>query len=155
MIITNMRYGFTKNLGNYESCKVEIEGIPNDGQTADEVMTELKAYVAAQLPAPANGAPITPEASKSRNPRTKKANQLKVPVGIPEAIAVVATITNGNDLSLFYNTCRDDASLNQLESFPALSKAVADKCQELCEIWSPERLAISAALKAEKLKRNV
>lgn len=155
MIITNMRYGFTKNLGNYESCKVEIEGIPNDGQSADEVMTELKAYVAAQLPGPQNGAETStsPAPKKTGNPRTKKADKLKAPGTMAEAMGMVDPITNGQDLATYYNACRD-SHLSEASDFGDLSKRVAEKCQQLCEIGTPERAAIGAALKSEKLRRE-
>jgi hypothetical protein len=154
MIVTNMRYGFTKNLGNYESCKVEIEGIPNDGQTADEVMVELKAYVSAQLPGPANGAPTEPVTeAKPRVPRVKKANATKAPETIAEAVDRVATLA-GQQLAVFYNACRDDNTLALSDDFPLLSKAVSERCQQTCEIGSAERAAISAALKSEKNRRE-
>lgn len=153
MIVTNMRYGFTKNLGNYESCKVEIEGIPNDGQTADEVMAELKAYVAGQLPGPQNGAPTEPAAVKRvSNPRTKKAAATKAPETVADAIAMVPNLA-GVQLATFFNACRDSA-LADAENFRDLCGVVSDQCQKTCAIGSPERMAISAALKADKLRRE-
>jgi hypothetical protein len=39
----------TKNLGNYESQKLEIEAAPSDGQTADSLLAEVNDYLMNQL----------------------------------------------------------------------------------------------------------
>jgi len=58
MQITSLRLGLTKNLGNYESAKLECEAIPTDGQTAGELLSELNNYVVSELAkAGQNGTP--------------------------------------------------------------------------------------------------
>lgn len=158
MIVTAVRYAFTRNLGNYESAKLEIEAIPNEGggQTAEQVLAEVKAYVMGNLPGPLNGAVDAPPAKpekKTGNSRTKKADKLKAPADIEGAFAAITSMTDGNSLAVLFNACRD-SELAGATRWPDVCKAVAEKCQALCDIGTPERAAIGAALKAEKLKRE-
>jgi hypothetical protein len=156
MIISSVRYAFTRNLGNYESVKVEVEAAPSENQNPETVISELRAYVEANLPGAANTVEVTvkaPEPVRKSVPRVKKADKLKAPGTIDEAVTVAGELTDGTQLAVFYNACRDGDLANH-DAFQALSKAVADRCQQICEIGSPERAAIGAALKAEKLRRE-
>jgi hypothetical protein len=45
----------TKNLGNYESAKLEVEAAPSDGQTAEQLLVEVNDYLSKQM----NGMPVT------------------------------------------------------------------------------------------------
>lgn len=158
MLITSVRYAFTRNLGNYESVKVEVEAAPSVGQDPETVISELRGYVEANLPGAQNTVEVTVKAggsqtavNKPRNPRTKKADKLKAPATIEEVLTVIPAIANGQDLAVFYNACRD-TELASDARFPDISRAVSTRCQQICEIGTPERAAISAALKAEKLR---
>ncbi len=45
MQILSIRCGATRNLGNYESAKLEVEASPSDGQSSAELLTELNDYL--------------------------------------------------------------------------------------------------------------
>lgn len=157
MIISNVRYAFTRNLGNYESVKVEVEAAPSEDQNPETLISELRGYVEANLPGAVNTVEVTIKAKdeepvRKSNPRTKKAAATKAPESVADAIAMTPNL-GGVQLATFFNACRDSALANY-EGFPELCKAVAERCQATCEIGSPERAAISAALKAEKLRRE-
>ena len=66
MNITAIRVGRTFNTGNYTSKKVEIEAIPDNGQSFDEAMAEVNAIVDAQNPGEDCGA------TTSKKPAAKK-----------------------------------------------------------------------------------
>lgn len=58
MQVLSVRCGMTKNLGNFESAKLEVEAAPSDGQTADQLLAEVNGYLnkqCAALPVSANG----------------------------------------------------------------------------------------------------
>lgn len=49
MSIANVKYGRVKNLGNYETERFEAEVILDPGQTAEDAVSECKAFVKRQL----------------------------------------------------------------------------------------------------------
>lgn len=51
MQVLSVRCGLTKNLGNYESAKLEIEAAPSDGQPADQLLAEVNEYLQKQVEA--------------------------------------------------------------------------------------------------------
>lgn len=71
MQITNLRIGMTKNMGNYESAKLEAEAVPSDGQTAESLFTELSQYIESQLPSKVpmtEAPPFTSDAPRKSKP---------------------------------------------------------------------------------------
>jgi len=72
MQLTSLRLGMTKNLGNYESAKLEAEAIPSDGQTAAELFAELSSYVETQL---SGGKPEGGPAKEAAEPKKSTAEK--------------------------------------------------------------------------------
>jgi hypothetical protein len=74
MIVGAIRIGRTFNLGNYESKKVEIEAIPDNGQSFDSLLSEVTTMVDAQGPdggeqhTPDTGKPAAPKKPESSDP---------------------------------------------------------------------------------------
>lgn len=67
MNILSIRCGVTRNLGNYEFEKLEIEAAPSDGQTSEELLKEVSKYLDETL----NGGDT---AGGSRKPAAKKSD---------------------------------------------------------------------------------
>ena len=67
MQVLSVRCGLTKNLGNYESAKLEIEASPSDGQTADQLLEEVGAYLNKQVEAAISAAGGAKPASGKEN----------------------------------------------------------------------------------------
>lgn len=66
MQVLSVRCGMTKNLGNYESQKLEIEAAPSDGQTAESLLSEVNEYLTNQLSAAAPTDKKAPLADKPK-----------------------------------------------------------------------------------------
>ena len=65
MQILSIRCGLTRNLGNYESAKLEVEAAPADGQTSAELLEEVKDYLEKAMPEVGAGSAKKPAAKKS------------------------------------------------------------------------------------------
>jgi len=89
MNVTAIRVGRTFNLGNYESRKVEIEVIPDNGQTFDEAMAAVNEIVEKQgraeetgattKPAPKKPAPSNNKPPLAKGAKSEKANPTQSP----------------------------------------------------------------------------
>lgn len=51
MQVLSVRVGMTKNLGNYESAKLEVEASPENGQNIDEFLSEVNNFLGQQVEA--------------------------------------------------------------------------------------------------------
>jgi hypothetical protein len=74
MQVLSVRCGLTKNLGNYESAKLEVEAAPSDGQTSDQLLAEVNDYLSKQVEAAvsnAGGVKEKPAKKKSMAPLAK------------------------------------------------------------------------------------
>jgi hypothetical protein len=49
MQVLSVRRGVTKNLGNYQSAKLEIEAAPSDGQSAEQLLAEVRDSLSKQI----------------------------------------------------------------------------------------------------------
>jgi hypothetical protein len=78
MLVTHIRYGRTVNLGNFQSEKLEVEIIPEAGQTAEQALEEVRQYVDSKTSPNAKGAappPTTdPPLKKAANKAAAKAD---------------------------------------------------------------------------------
>ncbi len=75
MSITLIKYGITKNLGNYESERIDAEYQVGEGQCAMEAMIELKAFVnSGVVPSPKKEEPKKEEEVKEE---PKKEEEVK------------------------------------------------------------------------------
>ena len=82
MQILSIRCGLTRNLGNYESAKLEVEAAPSDGQSTSDLLVEVKDYLEQALPEGGAGSkkpagkksatPSAPLAGKGEKALTKK-----------------------------------------------------------------------------------
>ena len=111
MQITNLRLGVTKNLGNYESAKLEAEAIPTDGQTAEALLAELKEFVNKQLDEQPDHKTAKPDTKKQSKPKQIPAKgETKPPPGFTKF-----TTTDIN-VWLTHNTPDDKLAVRLLKS---------------------------------------
>ena len=99
MQILSIRCGLTRNLGNYESAKLEVEAAPSDGQSSDELLTEVKGYLEKALPegGPDNAkAPLAggkaEKAAAAKKAKAEKAAAKKAETAKKKAVAERAQV---------------------------------------------------------------
>ncbi len=49
LLITSVRFGLTKNQGNYESARLEAEAMVGDSNSPEEILEQLKSWVSSRL----------------------------------------------------------------------------------------------------------
>lgn len=69
MQVLSVRVGLTKNLGNYESAKVEVEAAPENGQNIDEFLSSVNTFLNEQVESAVNAA----GGVKEKAPKKEKA----------------------------------------------------------------------------------
>lgn len=112
MNITAIRIGKTFNTGNYTSKKVEIEAIPDNGQSFDDAMAQVNAIVDAQNP-DSQGATTAPKpkpATKPANSAPPLAKGAKSGKADPTQSATAATQTSSSQAEPPFEPGRDVAA---------------------------------------------
>lgn len=77
MQVLSVRCGVTKNLGNYESAKLEVEAAPSDGQTADQLLAEVNDYLGRQVEAAVAAGSSKDKPAKTTKPKASTEAPLK------------------------------------------------------------------------------
>jgi hypothetical protein len=167
MLITGIRYGRTINLGNYESEKLEVECIPESGQTAEAALDELQKYVESKC-------------SKTAEPKKPARSLVNLKTGGTAAAGDKPALTSpplstSDDHSLWaradwdnYVAPLESAGVLTLFKAEILNKAVYDNLQlwqQACEAFAdqarrtmgpddPNRTEMVALLNAERDRIN-
>ena len=175
MQVLSVRCGVTKNLGNYESAKLEIEAAPSDGQTADSLLAEVGKYLENQIASSngnGKGKPVKTEAplkNPAPEPCSEPAPTKEPKRGRPAKKTTdpaVANVNKPNHAKELQYTLESQTMGELFDRFNTLSKLSAefgegwkdvittahDKYKELNSLDTDEKLAemMMAALKREK-----
>jgi hypothetical protein len=86
MIISEVKYGYTFNKGQYESERIDLSASPEDGETPEQVLEVLKAIIHGKpYSKPVAVAPAPPVVSEAKDEEEDK--QLKFDFDSPKPVA--------------------------------------------------------------------